>query len=90
MKWVKILGSAVFLTAVTVFAGNTVQAQDVLEQQVQERVKNQGWSWENGWFYYDEAGNRVTGWKKIGQYWYYFEEANSENPGLMVGNEKRD
>lgn len=54
-----------------------------------ESTEFRGWHWSDGWFYYDENGIMVTGWKWIGQYWYYFAGENEENVGLMAANEMK-
>lgn len=35
-----------------------------------------GWQGDNssGWWYVDDSGNYVTGWKHINQKWYFFDE----------------
>ncbi len=42
-----------------------------------------------GWYYTNYGGQMVTGWKQIGNDWYYLDGNNSEYPGLMCENEKK-
>ena len=42
-----------------------------------------GWYWENGgWSYYDDnSGQKISGWKNVSGYWYYFFGKNDLNGG---------
>lgn len=61
-----------------------------IEAEVSVDSELRGWNWDNGWFYYDNDGTKATGWRMIGQYWYYFDDENGEIPGLMLSDEKRE
>ena len=50
-------------------------------------VHEPGWNLaDEGWYYYDGNGNKVTGWLSAGGAWYYLDPANAEYPGLMVSD----
>ena len=43
-----------------------------------------GWFLKEGdWYYYDLNGTRVSGWRYIGNVWYYFNGDNISKPGVM-------
>ena len=48
-----------------------------------------GWvQQEEGWYYADSASS--TGWKNIGGAWYYLDGSNTEYPGLMISDDKKN
>lgn len=50
-----------------------------------------GWiSRPEGWYYANDSGDFVSGWKKVGNKWYYLEPDNQEYPCLMVANETKE
>lgn len=54
-------------------------------------VMQTGWmKFPEGWYYADAGGVMKTGWIKLGKYWYYLDKTNTENPGLMVSNCKKE
>ena len=43
-----------------------------------------GWFLKEGdWYYYDLSGTRASGWRYIGNVWYYFNGDNISKPGVM-------
>ena len=43
-----------------------------------------GWLLKEGdWYYYDLNGTRASGWRYIGNVWYYFNGDNISKPGVM-------
>ena len=43
-----------------------------------------GWFLKEGdWYYYDLNGTRASGWRYIGNVWYYFNGDNISKPGVM-------
>ena len=56
----------------------------------EEMVTTPGWNFtKEGWYYYDNDNNLVTGWLKLGSTWYYLDGANETYPGLMVSNTRK-
>ena len=53
-----------------------------------DTVHGYGWSYNpaEGWYFYDAAGIKVTGWLNSGGKWYYLDPNNVEYPGLMVSD----
>ena len=58
---------------VSVSADNNVIADEKeFETISQEETTHYGWLFENGdWYYYDESGQKVTGWRLINSQYYY-------------------
>ena len=51
----------------------------------------EGWqSSSEGYYYYDSEGNKVTGWLQLGNSWYYLDGSNTEYPGLMSADCKKE
>lgn len=63
---------------------DNIQFYDVTGKQVKS-------SWINSdgkWYYFDESGNMVKGWKCISDNWYYFSEDGSRTTGWLEKNNK--
>ena len=51
----------------------------------------EGWQLSSeGYYYYDSEGNKVTGWLQLGNSWYYLDGSNTEYPGLMSVDCKKE
>ena len=58
----------------------------ILEEKNVEIPSNStpGWLLKEGdWYYYDLNGTRASGWRYIGNVWYYFNGDNISKPGVM-------
>lgn len=68
-----------------------VTTEDKVEEEKPEEV-HYGWyqDEEKNWYYYDETGKLITGWKLYNSVWYYLDGNNEEYPGLMVSDTKKN
>ncbi|MCC2254140.1 hypothetical protein LKD70_06750 [Ruminococcus sp. CLA-AA-H200] len=55
------------------------------EPEEEPDVHKPGWYLANeGWYYYNSNGEKMTGWQWINGAWYYLNPSNTEYPGLMI------
>lgn len=51
-------------------------------------VSDTGWVYRNGTWSYIVSGEKVTGWKKLGNYWYYFNSNGTMQTGWVKVKDK--
>ena len=74
------------IPALQVSAGNTeVVKRQAGDDNITLQTIQQGWSLEDGNWYYYEAGQKVTGWKQVGQTYYYMYEDGTMAADTWVG-----
>ncbi len=61
--------------------GNNNTNNNTAPQQPAQAIN--GWSYENGYWYYYENNNRVTGWKSVQGVWYYMNSDGSMATGWV-------
>lgn len=61
--------------------GNNNTSNNTAPQQPAQEIN--GWSYENGCWYYYENKNRVTGWKSVNGVWYYMNSDGSMATGWV-------
>ncbi len=62
--------------------GNNNTNNNTAPQQPAQEIN--GWSYENGCWYYYENNNRVTGWKSVNGVWYYMNSDASMATGWVL------
>ena len=60
------------------------ELEDGNKDKVIPETSTPGWyQEEENWYYYDADGNRASGWRYIGNCWYYLNGEDEQKPGVM-------
>ena len=60
------------------------ELEDGNKDKVIPETSTPGWyQEEEDWYYYDADGNRASGWRYIGNCWYYLNGEDEQKPGVM-------
>ena len=60
------------------------ELEDDNKDKVIPETSTPGWyQEEEDWYYYDADGNRASGWRYIGNCWYYLNGEDEQKPGVM-------